>query len=954
MEEETVKRRAAALLLAWIALAAARVGAEPAQGWQRAETEHFLFVFEPANRLAADQLLGFSEEVYAQVTGFLGSLPARSAKIPCIVHGNTDYANGSTSPFPGRIDLFVTAPSDHSMGARTGSWLRLLFTHELTHFVHLSMDRGPFAALSRVFGSDVAMGSAIFLPGWMVEGAAVNLETRLTEGGRGRSPLFEIFSKAPVIDDDLFSLRQAGYDSSFPPAGRIYVAGQILVDYLLEEFGPDALARIMEAYLPFPFFGPWAAIEKVTGRKAAVVYAEMKQALAARHAPAAALPAGALLTPDAVGDWRRPQATARGLYLYRSAPDRVPAIVRLDPASGKEQELARVTLTDAGSFSATADGATVWFTSLVYDWRRPGTSDAVSELYRMDAHTRKIARVTTGGRLWQPAVSPDGSRVAAVQADGPYSRLVSVDPATGAVTGLYSRPGTNVYSPAFSPDGGSLVFTLNDRGFQDICLLRVADEAHGSARLLPGPDRSGEYYPAFLDGQRVVFSSDRTGSLCLYVVDTVTGDLALVLEDPVAAISAVADGGSLVYQSYRSRGFCLRQVPLAGLEARPVAAPPAEEIPGEPQSPGAAAEARPFHDLPLPYVWYPWVPFSVTPTGVLDAALGAQALGGSLLGVSSWSLGLAWHPLTSQPRAELVVSTAVGSLRVDASAAVDHAVGTQYVEDAGASLLLTLPLLWRHELGSSLGLFARTRLVLDARLERVVPFDLADVLSAGAAEWGRSLWIVPGVAAHWVAARADRDLYPSREVEASLDLVQSLPAFPPIGPSQRLLLYLSGSLPSPAPHHVLKLGAKASWTVGAAGTYIDGFAAPRGAFSGQPRTGPGVVLASLDYLAPVALLDVPVVLGLGLTGLGIGAHVEWAGGFGVVPGFLRPDAELFVGLEALFQFTAGIQPFPAGVGLAARIRTDGSGFDPAADLRPYIFFSVDSFADAARARPGRP
>lgn len=268
-------------------------------------------------------------------------------------------------------------------------------------------------------------------------------------------------------------------------------------------------------------------------------------------------------------------------------------------------------------------------------------------------------------------------------------------------------------------------------------------------------------------------------------------------------------------------------------------------------------------------------------------------------------------------------------------------------------LLLTFPLAWRHELGDSLGLFARTRLLFDASLARAVPFDLAGMLSAAADEWRRSLWIVPGAAVHWVASRAEGDLFPVRELEASLDLAQLLPVFPSTGPAQRLLLYASGSMPSPIPHHVLKLGAKASWTAGAAGAYVDGFAAPRGPFSGLARTGPGVALASLDYLAPIALLDAPLVLGLGLTGLGIGAHVEWAGEFGVAPGFLRPDAELFVGLEALVQLTAGIRPFPAGAGLAARIRTDGSGFDPAADLRPYIFFSVDSFADAARVRTRR-
>ena len=565
-------RGAAALALLALTLSALPAEAAP-RAWQRAETAHFIVVFEQEDRSAADQVLTFCEEVYGQVTAFFGSPPARKAKIPCVIHGSMDYANGSTTPFPGRIDLSLTAPSDHSMGARSESWLRIVFTHELAHFVHLGMDRGPFAALSRVFGSDVAMGSAIFLPGWMVEGATVNLETILTAGGRGRSPLFEIYSKAPVMEGDLFSLRQAGYDSSFPPPGRIYVAGHILVDHILTEFGADAFARIMDAYLAFPFFGPWAAIEKVTGKKAAAVYAEMKESLAGRYAPSAALAAGTRLTADAMADYRRPQATGRGLYLYRTSPDQVPAIVRLDPVTGEEEELARVALTDASSFSATADGETVYFASLAWDWRRPGMGEAVSDLYRLAVRTGKITRVTRGAHLWQPAVSADGLRLAAVQADGPYSSLVSVDPASGRVTELYARQGTNVFTPSFSPGGLSLAFTLNERGFQDICLLPLTGADAGKTRLLTGPDRNGEYYPAFLDEGRVIFSSDRTGSLCLYTVDTRSGDLAMVLEEPVAAISGIRDGSSLVYESYRSRGFCLRQVPLADLDTRAVDRP---------------------------------------------------------------------------------------------------------------------------------------------------------------------------------------------------------------------------------------------------------------------------------------------------------------------------------------------------------------------------------------------
>ncbi len=284
-------------------------GAEAVR-WEQAETEHFRFIFEPRDRPAVDELLTFSEPVYERVTGFFNTRPK---KVDVIVHGRIDEANGATSFLPNRIDLYLTAPTDHFLGARTESWMKILLTHELTHFVHASMDSGFFFTLSRLFGGDLAASSLFFLPGWMIEGPSTNLETRFTEGGRGRNPLFEMYAKAPVQEGRLFSLEQAAYGSAFPPPDRIYVAGYILVDYLLATYGVDSFRRVMEEYLGFPFFGPWSAIQKVTGRNAAQVFDDLKQYLANKYTPSLSAAPGTRITPTEPGDWVHPQLTERGL-----------------------------------------------------------------------------------------------------------------------------------------------------------------------------------------------------------------------------------------------------------------------------------------------------------------------------------------------------------------------------------------------------------------------------------------------------------------------------------------------------------------------------------------------------------------------------------------------------------------------------------------------------------------
>ena len=127
-------------LVLLLAAGLARPVSLPAQSlqWEQAETEHFIFIFEPRDRASVNELLTFCEPIYQRITGFFHSYPK---KVPVIVRGRVDQANGFSTFLPMHIELYLTAPTDHFLGARTESWLKVLLTHELTHFVHAS--NGP-------------------------------------------------------------------------------------------------------------------------------------------------------------------------------------------------------------------------------------------------------------------------------------------------------------------------------------------------------------------------------------------------------------------------------------------------------------------------------------------------------------------------------------------------------------------------------------------------------------------------------------------------------------------------------------------------------------------------------------------------------------------------------------------------------------------------------------------
>ncbi|OHD68629.1 MAG: hypothetical protein A2177_15190 [Spirochaetes bacterium RBG_13_68_11] len=954
-----------ALLLVGIAVAS------PAE-WRQVETEHFLIVFEQHDQASADELAAICEDVYAKVTGFFRSYPKR---IPVVIRGRLDYANGLTAPFPRRLELIVTAPSWPWMGSRSESWLRILLVHELTHFVHLGMERGFFHALSRVFGADARWATAIFLPGWMIEGPTTNLETLFTSGGRGRNPFFESLYKAPVVEGDLFSLAQASYASAFPPSGRIYVAGYVLVDHLLKTYGEDAFTRIMDDYLAFPFFGPGAAIERVTGKKAREIYADMKAGLEQHYRASAGIAGGERIPPDRIGDWQHPVPTGRGLYASRSDLDHFPAIVRLDPVDGSEEVIASIDLADPFSFTATADGRAVYAASFFSDWRPVDGEEVFSDLAAIDVETSSVRRLTTAAHLWHPAVSADGMHLVAVQGSGPYTRLVEVDPQSGSTRVLFSVAGASVFNPVFSPDGARLALVLNRRGMQDVVVIRYAEALAGSreqadphapvddvnadfARYVLGPDPYGEYFPAWNGNDRVLFCSDRSGSLVVYEADLATDELTVVQEDPVAAYEGIVVGGqTLIYASYSSKGFCLKQAPFAPArdEAATVVRGPAEPLAG--QVPPAEVDSASYQDRARPYLWYPLVTFGSGRASGWDFGVGAEVLAGSYLGTSTWSLGAAWHPLTSQPELSFSLSHGFGNAVVNASSATaSYLVAGSYFLESDTRVGVSLPLVSRsaYDRSSSLSVSAGATFISQAfdAVDTTTPFTIADLFTDPDFVWAKAMLLDGGVGFGWGKPGGSLDFVMPRLVSVSLGGEAMLPV---LGRSTgaRFTLFAEAGLPVFWQHLVLRAGVKAAYVSGSLERSSESFAVPRGMFDAETRPLPGRLLASLDLLAPIGLFDQPLFFGLGLLGVSAGVHVEAAGDWDLDPAAFQVPW-ISAGAEVALQIGVSNTDLPVGVGIAARFDPTGTRpFDVSSDLRPYVFLSFDSFRDAWKADGGR-
>jgi hypothetical protein len=925
-------------------------------GWQRTETAHFVFVFEPRDSRAVSQLVSFAEDVYQDVTEFIGARPNR---VWVIVAGRVDLANAITYPFPPHITLYLAPPSEPLVGLEASSYLRLLLAHELTHFVNFEYDKGPFAFLSTLFGPAVKEASAAFLPTWFLEGIATHSETLFTDGGRGRNPFFEMEYRAFALSDRFFPLSKAAYSSYFPPADRDWIGGYLFFRYLFDHYGSEIYIRIHDEYVKFPFLGPWKAIERATGKPADLLYSDMVAELKAHYSSQKSAEEGTGVVPNDVADYYLPVITSQGWYLYRSAPDKAPGIVQFDPVSMRERILLSTPLTDSASLTASEDGTRIGFST--YEATLGSSGEIVaSDLFEMDRGTGAVRRITAGGHAWQPRLSPDGSRLLAVSAIGPCSRLVEVDQRSGSLRLLFSMKEAIVSTPTISSDGLLVAFAVSLHGAWSIRVLSlsspeapitpsdpIADFNVNIARIVVGPTRAGAYYPRFTDSGNIFFSSNMDGSLALYATDTDGSRCTLVCEDPIGAWAGELAENRVLYATYRTDGYTLRIKDMQSEPREPLTA--VSEQNANETAAGAFRQA-PYVDLPRFLAWAPLpIYYSTIAAGEIVAAPGAAFWGVSNLGTSSYAASISFRTDALQPAVELSLQTTASTvgLGYSLSEGYTNVSPTDHRQELDQQVSSSFPLISSTKLNAATALSLLTS-VNDALIaEGPQVFSFMDGLGAGTGarslSYSHDIDATVGVGYQQSSIDSPMDLFALSQTIASLDVSLYPPVLSATGPGTITTGLLSFSFPSSFAHQALQLGLKTSY-VSFNETFYQ-ITNPRGAFDPVIQTMPGRTLLSFDYLIPIALLDAPLAYSLGLVGVGCGLHIEAAADWSTAPVAMVADRDIYTGVELVLDIAIGEQAFPVGLGLSFR-------FDPhfvtppdlGTDLRPYIFISNDSFA----------
>jgi hypothetical protein len=923
-------------------------------GWLSAKTEHFTFIYRPEHQSAVDELAAFAEDVYDDVCRLFGSTPAH---VPVVLYGETDLANGYYSPAPPQhVGLYLPQPTLPFLGARSESWLRGLLVHELTHFVQANFDRGLFHLTGTLFGRTLTGLSLGLVPLWHTEGLAINTETVFTAGGRGRDPFFEMTYKAPVVEDRLFSLFQAGYESHLAPRGRYYTAGYFIWDYLQREFGQEYVVDLSTAVARFPLFGIWGPIRRTTGSRMRDLYDTIEADLIRRYADDARIDPARRLTPEVRSDYYLPTQTSRGLHLYRIRPDRPPAVVILDPESGTERAVLTMRLTDEASWSVTADGSVIAFATPEIDYSFPDEPAIRSNLHILDTDSGQITPLTAGGGYHQPAISPDGSFLVAVRRDEGYQRLVRFELGDHETAEVRERGGApddhpreislvegdriRFYTPTVSPDGATIAVAANQRGLQQIMLV---DAARGNYTLLPHPEGGVPYFPSFADDDTLLYGSDRGGALALYRHSLANDEVVRVATDPVGAFAGELVGDRLLVSVYTADGYAVRTavVPEGGehsAAAVPVSAPrPLEEIDPPPAVTGAS-----YTSFPSPAFWLPMPGLAGPGFDPSGLGVGALVYGADYLSRHAWQTSLVYFPALAQLDYAIAWQTTYG--RTGFSVAADSAYS---VFDAGegervhAKVLshggtLTRTFVSRYRLGVSSALAGRVglthslvylspqRFPVTGALTGDVPLELnrfvagADIFAARTPLSSQRASVAPG------------GLRGSLSVAVPFDA----PSFSP----GSLLTAFEGSanLGVGRSDHVVSFAPRITFSTNpafASPVDLRGFAS-RTVHAGEDRRGSFGL--DVDYRAPRLLVDLPLAPSVGITAFGFGLFAETTGVYDPAPATVVFDPAIGLGAELTTVFTY-LAPLPVTLGVAFRVEpTDPGAFSLLRDVTIYV------------------
>ena len=673
-------RRAALLacLLTVTVTASAATRYDPRLRFRTIATARFDIHFHQGEEALAQRLARIAEEVATTLGPTLG--PA-TGRVQVILVDQNDQSNGWATPLPyNTLEISAAAPAADSGIGNVDDWLRLVFTHEYVHIVHLSRAQGWIGGLRRVFGRQPLLYPNLYEPIWQIEGMATWQESAQTGGGRVPAGDFRLLLERAAAEKRLLPLDRASSRLVRWPSGNApYLYGGYFHQYLSDSYGAESLRRLTdETSRRLPYFGS-RAFKKVFGKSLGDLWRDFESSV----------------PPAANGSDVAQRLTRHGYFvsgprfvddnrvLYSLADAHgFPSLMELDVVSRHSRA---VTTRYLGSRVGLAgDEAIVDQIEVIRDVGRQ------SDLYAVNRRDGRKRRLTHGARAANPDVSPDGSVVAFTVQHADRRELATARLAdrTLVPTPLVSQPNVDFGSPRWSPDGRFIA--VERRTLGGASEIAVVTAATGDLRVVvPTGRNAGPVWSA--DGATILFAAANDDvPFRIFAVGLGDGTIRRLEGTGGSAQSPAIspDGRSLIYVGYTADGFDLFSIPLTNAQWSPVSAATASGSTQSPESTELQLPSRTYSPRRTirPYFWTPTFE-SDEGEFVVGAATGSL----DVLARHAYGVEAGWT--TSRARPDWQIAYAYDRFRPTFFAAVSDDTdpwfdGERHIVEADAGMLL--------------------------------------------------------------------------------------------------------------------------------------------------------------------------------------------------------------------------------------------------------------------------
>ena len=532
----------------------------PGLDWRQIQTERFKVVFPAAISADAQRVANTLEHIYGPVSK---TLRGPHKPIDIVLINQLAQPNGFVALAPRRSVWFSTPPQN--AGLLSGDWYQALAIHEMRHVVQFDRMRRGFVRLAWILTGEQgeAVASALLVPAWFWEGDAVGVETALSETGRGRMPQFGLHIRSLLLTGRRYSYYKAHHRSYRDWYPSHYPLGYFLTTYVKRHYGPETWDKVLGrtarwGFHPFSFS---RALRKYTGASAAQTYErtmdELTELWQAQQKDLPTTPLRVLPGQSQSSVWTNyeyPHLLADGSVLASKSGLADPAtLVRLHPDGRAERLRFYQSL---GSIRA-AGGKVAWNRSTSDP--RWGLRD-YSDVVVLAIDSGQMRQLTHKAKLFAPAPSPDGTRIAAIEF-GPdrTCHLVLLETASGAEQARFSAPdGVFWRTPAWSEDGRYIAVVRQDQ--RGNTLERI-DTVDGQGQIALPHSHADIGWPVCW-GSYLLFDAPYSGIDNIHAVHLPSGARYQVTSRPLAATRAAVAGDSLLFQEYTVDGYRIAVMPL--------------------------------------------------------------------------------------------------------------------------------------------------------------------------------------------------------------------------------------------------------------------------------------------------------------------------------------------------------------------------------------------------------